>query len=152
GARLAARPLAHWTPRRRDDMSVRRREGTVAVLVTVAVLATLAVPSWHRIHPTRSGAVLAGSGGVPGGREAGRWIADNVPKGAELMSLGPSMANIIEFYGHRRAYGLSVSPNPLHRNPSYAALNNPDLAIRNNDLQYIVWDSFSAARSTFFAQ
>ena len=149
---LAGRTLAGWVPDRSADAPKRRRQGSVAVLMTVVVLATLAVPSWHRIHPTRSGAVLAGSGGVPGGREAGRWIADTVPKGAELMTLGPSMANIIEFYGHRRAYGLSVSPNPLHRNPSYSALSNPDLAIRNNDLQYIVWDSFSASRSTFFAE
>src|SRR5205814_2108180 len=123
---LAGRTLAGWVPDRSADAPKRRRQGSVAVLMTVVVLATLAVPSWHRIHPTRSGAVLAGSGGVPGGREAGRWIADTVPKGAELMTLGPSMANIIEFYGHRRAYGLSVSPNPLHRNPPYSALSNPD--------------------------
>jgi hypothetical protein len=30
-------------------------------------------------------------------------------------------------------------------------LNNPDLLIRNNELQYVVWDSYSAARSTFFS-
>ena len=61
------------------------------------------------------------------------------------------MANIIEFYGQRKAYGLSVSPNPLHRNPSYEPILNPDLQIRNSDLQYIVWDSFSASRSPFFS-
>ena len=56
-----------------------------------------------------------------------------------------------KFYGHRRAFGLSVSPNPLHRNPSYEPVLNPDLKIRQNELQYIVWDSFSAARSSFFS-
>jgi hypothetical protein len=60
------------------------------------------------------------------------------------------MANIIQYYGHRPAFGLSVSPNPLHRNPSYEPINNPDLEIRSGELQYIVWDSFSASRSTFF--
>ncbi|HSM26242.1 MAG TPA: hypothetical protein VK856_15365, partial [Anaerolineaceae bacterium] len=47
--------------------------------------------------------------------------------------------------------GLSVSPNPLHRNPSYTPINNPDAQIRRSEIQYIIWDSFSASRSTFFA-
>ena len=42
------------------------------------------------------------------------------------MTIGPSMANIVQFYGKRKAYGLSVSPNPLHRNPSYEPVYNPD--------------------------
>ena len=61
------------------------------------------------------------------------------------------MANIIEFYGQRKVYGLSVSPNPLRRNPSYEPVLNPDLQVRNSDLQYLVWDSFSAGRSQFFS-
>ena len=74
---------------------------------------------------------LAGSGGVPGGREAGAWILKHTPTGSEFMTVGPSMANIIEFYGHREAYGLSISPNPLRRNPSYQPILNPDLQIRS---------------------
>lgn len=69
-----------------------------------------------------------------------------------MLALGPSMANIIQFYGHRKVYGLSVSLNPLHRNPIYEPVRNPDLKIRRNELQYLVWDSYSAARSDFFAQ
>jgi len=68
------------------------------------------------------------------------------------MTVGPSMANILQFYGHRKAFGLSVSPNPLRRNPSYVAIVNPDLQIRNGDIQYIVWDSYSAERSVFFSE
>ncbi|MGH2358428.1 MAG: hypothetical protein ACRDGJ_10535, partial [Candidatus Limnocylindria bacterium] len=94
---------------------------------------------------------LAGSGGVPGGREAGVWIRDNVPEGATLMTIGPSMANILQYYGQRPAHGLAVSPNPLRRNPSYDPIDNPDLLIRSGDIQYVVWDSFSAARSGYFA-
>jgi hypothetical protein len=45
-----------------------------------------------------------------------------------------------------------VSPNPLHRNPVYKPIDNPDLQIRHGDLQYLVWDSFSADRSPFFAR
>lgn len=112
----------------------------------------LGLTSWSRIQVAASGEFLAGSGGVPGAREAGLWVRDNVPDGATLMTIGPSMANIIQYYGHLRAYGLSVSPNPLQRNPSYEPISNPDLAIRSGDIQYVVWDSFSAARTTHFSE
>jgi hypothetical protein len=116
------------------------------------VAASLAVPAWQRIHPPTSGKFLAGSGGVPGGREAGKWIRRNIPEGADMLTIGPSMANILQYYGHRAVFGLSVSPNPLHRNPVYKPIHNPDLEIRHGDLQYLVWDSFSADRSPFFAR
>jgi hypothetical protein len=120
-----------------------------ALGLTIAL--SLAVSSWFRIQVLASGEFLAGSGGVPGGREAGLWVRENVPAGATLMTIGPSMANIIQYYGHRRASGLSVSPNPLFRNPSYEPINNPDLEIRSGDIQYVVWDSFSAARTGYFS-
>jgi hypothetical protein len=115
-------------------------------------VASLVPVSWARIAPQHSTRLLAGAGGLPGGREAGRWIARHAPEGARLMTIGPSMANVIAFYGHRRAYGLSVSPNPLNRNPSYTPLVNPDLAVRDGDVQYAVWDAFSAQRSPFFSR
>jgi 4-amino-4-deoxy-L-arabinose transferase-like glycosyltransferase len=121
-----------------------------AALILV-VVATLLIPTVQGIQPTNSDQFLAGTGGVVGGREVGGWIRDNVPQGAEILAIGPSMANIIEFYGHRKAYGLSVSPNPLRRNPSYEPVNNPDRRIRYNEIQYLVWDSFSAARTPFFS-
>jgi hypothetical protein len=61
------------------------------------------------------------------------------------------MANVVEFYGHRRAYGLSVGPNPLKRNPAYDPIPNADLAIRSNVVQYLVWDAYTAMRTPFFA-
>ncbi len=120
-------------------------------LVAGGLLISLGTASWQQVQPETSSLFLAGTGGVPGGREMGAWIVQNVPANATFMTIGPSMANIVEFYGQRKAYGLSVSPNPLHRNPSYEPILNPDLQIRNSDLQYIVWDSFSAARSSFFS-
>lgn len=121
--------------------------------ITIAAIAlSLLVPAWSRIQPSTSDTFLAGSGGIPGGREAGRWIDEHVPEGAQLLTIGPSMANVLQFYGHRKAYGLSVSPNPLHRNPSYEPIPNPDMHIRSGELQYLVWDSFSAARSSFFSE
>jgi 4-amino-4-deoxy-L-arabinose transferase-like glycosyltransferase len=123
----------------------------VSWLVVGVLAVSLSAASWQRILPETSSIFLAGTGGVPGGREAGDWIQQNVPEGATFLTIGPSMANIVEFYGQRKAYGLSVSPNPLRRNPSYEPIINPDAQIRNSDLQYLVWDSFSAARSQFFS-
>jgi hypothetical protein len=130
--RLVNMPAAHW-------------------VMAGAVVFSLGFTSWQQIQPGLSTQFLAGTGGVPGGREAGIWIQANIPANAHFMTIGPSMANIIEFYGARPANGLAVSPNPLHRNPSYDPILNPDLQIRSSDLQYLVWDSFSASRSPFFS-
>jgi hypothetical protein len=90
---------------------------------------------------------LAGQGGVPGGREAGKWVGANLVPGTELMTIGPSMANILEYYGHRPVQGLSVSTNPLHRNPAYTPIYNPDKSVRQGQFTYLVWDAYSAFRS-----
>ena len=124
----------------------------IQMVLVAALLATLAVPTWAAVEPSSGTTSLAGSGGIPGGRETGRFIAANVPVGATLLTIGPSMANIVEFYGHRRAYGLSVSSNPLRRNPIYTAVTNPDRMLRRGDAQYIVWDAYSARRSQHFAR
>jgi hypothetical protein len=113
---------------------------------------TLMIPALQGINRAVATTSVAGMGGVPGGREAGEWVNAHVPEGANLMTIGPSMANILMFYGHRRAYGLSVSSNPLHRNPSYVPIENVDFAIRTSDMQYLVWDSFSASRTTYFTE
>ncbi len=123
----------------------------VAWLAVGVITFNLISGSWQMIQPSTSAQFLAGTGGVPGGRELGAWIQENVPISAHFMAIGPSMANIIQFYGRREALGLAVSPNPLHRNPSYTPVVNPDLQIRRSDLQYIVWDSFSASRTPFFS-
>jgi dolichyl-phosphate-mannose-protein mannosyltransferase len=141
---LAARFVAFWEHRR---MPRHTRPAVLGLL-----LVSLLVPAWQKVQPSTAPTLLAGSGGLPGGREAGTWIARNVPVGARMMSIGPSMANVLQYYGHRKIYGLSVSPNPLNRNPVYEAMKNPDRLIRDNEVQYVVWDSFSAKRSPFFAR
>jgi hypothetical protein len=123
-----------------------------ARLVLAVVCLSLLVPTIARIAATEQRTVLAGAGGLPAGREAGDWIHSHVPEGATFMTIGPSMANLVQFYGRRKAYGLSVSPNPLNRNPSYEPLPNPDQALRSNEVQYVVWDTFSASRSPGFSR
>ena len=149
---LAARPVAHWILTRRVGLGLPRPQMRwVGAAAAAAIVISLLVPTWQRIQPTTSDTFLAGSGGVPAGREAGEWIRDNVPEGARFVTVGPSMANILQFYSGREARGLSVSPNPLRRNPAYEPVRNPDLEIRESRVQYLVWDSFSAGRSDFFS-
>ena len=122
----------------------------IAVGVGVLCVVSLLVPSVRTLaSPTTT--ALAGAGGTPGGREAGEWVASHVPQGAEFMTIGPSMANLIQYYSGHRSDGLSVSPNPLHRNPSYFPILNADSALRSGTYQYIVWDAYSAQRSPIFA-
>jgi hypothetical protein len=149
---LAGRALGRWLEARPSGPRTLWTDRRVAIGATALICVMLLVSTLGRIDPAGSSTFLAGSGGVPGGREAGEWIEGHVPKGAQMLAVGPSMANILQFYGHRKAYGLSVSPNPLNRNPSYKPISNPDRAIRSNDLQYLVWDAYSASRSKFFSK
>ncbi|HET9655186.1 MAG TPA: hypothetical protein VFP72_07520, partial [Kineosporiaceae bacterium] len=121
-----------------------------AGVLAIGIAASLAVPSWQRVQPSTSGTFLAGTGGVPGGREAGVWLRDHAPAGSQLLAVGPSMSNILQFYGGHRAYALSVSANPRDRNPAYAPVPNADLWVRTGRVQYLVWDSYSQARTPFF--
>jgi 4-amino-4-deoxy-L-arabinose transferase-like glycosyltransferase len=121
------------------------------IAAVAAVAVSLAIPSFNRVSAGTGSTFLAGSGGLSGGRQAGQWLGEHVPQGAVVLTIGPTMANVIEYYGHRDAYALSVSPNPLHRNPSYTPLPNPDFSLRNDDVQYVAWDAYSAARSKHFS-
>ena len=153
GIDRALESLASWLERREGTSPARVAfVSIVPDLVLVVVALSLAIPSWQGVQPRTSDSFLAGIGGLPGGREAGEWIEANTPEGAEFMTVGPSMANLVQWYGHRKAYGMSVSPNPLNRNPSYEPIANADRAIRTNELQYVIWDAYSTKRSEFFGE
>lgn len=144
---LAARTLTQWRPATRwPSLSF----PTINAVLAVVIVASLVIPSWQAVSQTGATSRLAGAGGIPGVRETGVWIDANLPEDAVIATIGPSMANMVQFYGNRKAYGLSVSTNPLHRNPSYQPLANPDASLRYGEVQYLLYDSFSASRSTFF--
>ena len=149
-ALLAGRTLALWRP---SPKLFGRIVPSAAISLTLVALvaSSIAFETWDRIQPASGGTFLAGSGGIPGGREMGHWVRANTPEGSEFLAVGPSMANLVSFYGHRKGYGISVGTNPARRNPAYEPIGNPDLAIRRNDLQYIVWDAYSASRTPFFS-
>jgi len=148
---LAARTIIRVGTVARLRRHGRRLATGVSCALALVLTISLLLPTWSRIQPSTSGTYLAGTGGLPGGREAGRWLEQNVPPSAQLLAIGPSMANVLQFYGHRRVLALSVSPDPANRNPSYTPVPNPDLAMRQARFQYLVWDSYTAARSPSFS-
>jgi 4-amino-4-deoxy-L-arabinose transferase-like glycosyltransferase len=143
-ALLAGRGLTIWRPPARW----RRLDGAVVRSVLIAVVVVSLLPGlWSVVFPSPGSAGLAGRGGIPEGRAAGKWVAAHLAPGTQLMAIGPSMANVIEYYSHRQVQGLSVSTNPLHRNPAYVPIDNPDLSVRDGQFQFLVWDAYSARRS-----
>ena len=150
-ALLAGRMLALWRPPSLTLRGRRLPSAAISLALCILVLASVGLESWGRIQPSHSGVFVAGSGGLLGGRKTGLWVRTHTPLGSEFLAIGPSMANVISFYGHRKAYGLSVGPNPLRRNPAYEPIGNADLALRRNEVQYIVVDAYSKSRSPFFA-
>jgi hypothetical protein len=135
--------ISNWRP----PLLFIKYAGVVLLAVTFA---SIGVASVEAVSTTSMSGSLAGTGGMPGGRDAGLWIRENVPMGGAFLTTGPTMANIVEYYGQRRAYGLSVSPNPLRRNPAYDPIVNPDRALQLNQIQYIATDVWSAQRSPYF--
>jgi putative flippase GtrA len=149
---LAARPLATLPLRGHFRMhDLRVPAILVTTLVGALVALSLLVPTWEAITQSESITVDAGAGGSPGGREAGRWIGATAPIGAKVITIGPSMSNLVRYFGGRESFGLSVSSNPLHRNPVYEPVANADLRLRRGEIQYLVWDATSASRAPGFA-
>lgn len=142
-------PATEAKPRPGADRRRSIAMGASAVVLAITI-GSIAIPTALAVNSTTMTGSLAGTGGLPGGRDAGLWIRNNVPAGAVFLTTGPTLGNIVEFYGQRQAYGLSVSPNPLRRNPAYDPIVNPDRALQLNKIQYIATDIWSAQRSPFF--
>lgn len=86
-----------------------------------------------------------------GTREFAEW-ARSTPTNARFLTVGPSLGNILRFYGERDSVAMSVSVDPTKRNPAYVPVPNPDLSLRRLQVQYVVWDAYSADRSTFYSR
>lgn len=151
---LSATAFTAWIDRAGDAfragrLHLSRRWLGLAGAVIVAL--SLAMPSAYFVQAALDTRGLAGTGGLPGGRETGLWFRQNTVKDAQVLAVGPAIANLIQFYGHRKTHMLSISINPLERNPAYDPIVNPDLELRKGEIHYIVWDAYSAGRSRFFS-
>jgi hypothetical protein len=95
---LCARLLVHWRPGSRH---ISIPFPSANALLTAIVLVSLLVPTTEAIVGDTGGTSrLAGAGGIPGVRETGYWIDENLPENAILVTIGPSMSNMVQFYGH----------------------------------------------------
>ncbi len=155
-ARAIEAPWSDWLHDRLERLGfdARRMIGAraLASIVVPLVMVLSVVPTTlATVSTTSAQGSLAGTGGLPGGREAGMWIRDHVPAGATFMTIGPTLSNVIQFYGNRRSLALSVSPNPQRRNPAYDPILNPDRSIQTLEIQYAAFDVWSASRSPFFS-
>lgn len=93
----------------------------------------------------------AGYSGLPGVRELTTWISEETPEGSRFLGIGPSITNVIAFYSDRDTLALSVSPNPLRRNPAYEVVRNADYDVRWGQYEYLIYDGYSAQRTSHFA-
>ena len=129
---------ARELPPRRPQGSGSRRHRLVGALVALSLL----VPTWRAITPVgRDHRSTPGPAGVPGGREAGRWIGGGRADRREGDHDRPVDVEPGAVLRGRESYGLSVSTNPLHRNPVYEPVGNADLKLRRGEIQYLVWDA-----------
>ena len=90
--------------------------------IAAAVIVFLGAVSWVGITTSNPATFLAGTGGVPGGREAGDWMRTPTRLSARNSSpIGPSMANILQFTGQRRSPGAVGEPEPTAPEPGLHA-------------------------------
>jgi hypothetical protein len=80
---------------------------------------------------------LVGSGGEPHAREAAIWIRDNIPHKGIFLTLDTRTANVIKYYSNNEA--LSLHSN---KNPAYIQVDNPDIRILNDKIDYIVYEAY----------
>jgi hypothetical protein len=130
----------------------------VAAVVCAAIVVPMLGPTW------RAGAVIRDSSfsgpfttdvevqDFAGGREVGTWLGAHTPKNTVVLTMGPSLGNLVSFYGNRDWYALSVSQDPKLRNPAYRPIANPDNEIRQIHVHYAVWDAYTADRAPFYSQ
>jgi hypothetical protein len=124
-------------------------------IIVAGILVLSAGTAWQTVHasperPAGFAELDVELQDFAGAREAAAWALTHTPANARFLTIGPSLGNIIRFYGHRDSVALSVSPDPRRRNPAYVPVPNPDLALRHSAINYLVWDAYSADRSAFY--
>ncbi len=124
--------------------TARPAQGAAAAVAATACV-VLAATSYLAL-PAPS-APTAMSSSILGARETGAWIDQHLPPGATLLAADPALARVLEFYGHRRALALTEVPDVPSLDPTIPEAEHPGKLIARSELQYIVWDTQSAARS-----
>ena len=77
-------------------------------------------------------------------KDAAMWIKENTTENATILTLYTHMSNIIKFYSHRDS--IAIQSN---NNPSYQKLENIDIAILSNKINYIVYEKIQIDNGKF---
>ena len=127
-ALLAARALTTWHLPARWN---RYTKSIVRPVVIVVVLLSLLPGVWSVIFPSVNASALAGQGGVPGGREAGKWV------GAESGAGHRAHDHRTEPGQHPRVLRSPSRPGPVgeHQPPSPQPGVHADLQPRQERAQ-----------------
>ena len=99
------------------------RRWSAAAAVAVVLQPVGAYPA--EINPVPSTSGLAGTGGIPGGRETGQVDRREHAQRHRLMTIGPSMANIVGSTAHRKALRAVGQPEPAAPQPVLRADRQP---------------------------
>ena len=75
------------------------------------------------------------SGPVPYVREAVMWIRENTNEESKVLTIHSSTANLVKFYSNRDAIPLKSN-----KNPAYLSLEDADLAILNNKINFLIYE------------
>ena len=132
---IAAVGLVTATRRIAVVMHNRRLPRLLAGLVLAATLAFLATLSWRAVTTTAAKDIPGMADfdvevqSFAGTREFAEW-ARSTPTNARFLTIGPSLGNILRFYGERDSVAMSVSVDPTKRNPAYVPIPNPDSSLR----------------------
>lgn len=90
---------------------------------------------------------LAGMGGLPKARETALWIKENTEDDSIIMTIGPTMGNVIKFYSNRDTVYLNLNPNRSQHNPAYTPIEDAEISITSGHIDYLVYDKYSERRS-----
>jgi hypothetical protein len=121
------------------DWTKKMRGHRILILGIIPLIFIFSGPPLHylfQIPPI----YLVGSGEEPYARDGALWIKDNVPPG-KFLTMDIRTANIIKYYSNNEAFSLHSN-----QNPAYTKLDQPDLAILNGKINYLVYDVYLAER------
>ncbi len=117
-----------------------------ATLIIAIILSTSNIVNLN-LFDSKETKYLAGMGGLPNAKETAIWIKENTHKDSTIMTIGPTMGNVIKFYSNRDAVYLNLNPNRSQHNPAYTPIEDAELLITSGRIDYLVYDKYSERRS-----
>ena len=87
---------------------------------------------------------VLGSESLPYMKDAALWIKENTSKDSTFLTLYTHMSNIIKFYAQRDSIAIQAN-----NNPSYQKIENIDMSILANKINYIVYEKIQINNGKF---